>query len=67
LQLTYVAGPAPDFPRWSPDGKEIVFAMVTEGESDIFLIPAQGGQIKQLTRTPFNEHAPSFSCDERCR
>ncbi|HVN81533.1 MAG TPA: hypothetical protein VMW38_21270, partial [Terriglobia bacterium] len=63
LQLTHFGGPTPDCPRWSRDGKQIVFSMASRDMTQIFSIPAQGGQTKQLTNTPFNKRTPSYSRD----
>jgi Tol biopolymer transport system component len=65
LQLTHLGGPEPGFPHWSPDGQQIVFGMASPNQSRIYLIPAQGGQLKPLTKTPFNEGGASFSHNGR--
>jgi tricorn protease len=40
------------FPRFSPDGKSIAFTGQYEGDEQVFVIPAEGGQPKQLTYYP---------------
>ncbi len=37
------------FPRFSPDGKWIAFSSDREGGLDVYIIPAGGGEVKQLT------------------
>src|SRR5882724_1809579 len=37
------------YPRFSPDGKWIVFSSNRYGNYDVFVIPAEGGAAKQLT------------------
>jgi len=37
------------YPRWSPDGNWIAFSSNREGNYDIFLIPAKGGEARPLT------------------
>jgi len=37
------------FPRFSPDGKTIAFSGNYDGNTDIYLIPALGGELRRLT------------------
>ncbi|HEX5417848.1 MAG TPA: S9 family peptidase [Chloroflexota bacterium] len=39
-------------PRWSPDGKQIAFVRAREGDSQIWLIPTDGGEARPWTRLP---------------
>jgi Tol biopolymer transport system component/tRNA A-37 threonylcarbamoyl transferase component Bud32 len=53
-------------PRWSPDGKWIVYdAQNEQGLWDVYVIAAQGGQPRRLTMTDGKSHSyvPSFSRD----
>ncbi len=53
------------FPRWSPDGEQIVFDRRTEknsSESNIFIMNSDGRYVRQLTFSKYNDH-PSFSPD----
>jgi TolB protein len=52
-------------PAWSPDGKRVVFAAEQEGQSDLFVMNADGTGREQLTRSPAEESAPAFSPDGR--
>ena len=36
-------------PRWSPDGKKILFQSNRSGESQLWIIELSGGEAKQLT------------------
>ncbi|HQG64011.1 MAG TPA: protease, partial [Bacteroidales bacterium] len=39
------------FPRFSPDGKYIAFTGQYEGNTEVFMIPGEGGNPKRLTYT----------------
>jgi dipeptidyl aminopeptidase/acylaminoacyl peptidase len=52
-------------PRWSPDGKQIVFDSRHEGQSDIYVISAEGGVPRRLTTGPKENETPSWSHDGR--
>ncbi|MFP4367655.1 MAG: protease, partial [Bacteroidales bacterium] len=39
------------FPRFSPDGSQIAFTGQYDGNTEVFLIPAEGGEPKRLTYT----------------
>lgn len=39
------------FPRFSPDGKKIAFTAQYDGNTEIYVIPAEGGEPKRLTYT----------------
>ncbi|RFP63691.1 S9 family peptidase [Hymenobacter lapidiphilus] len=40
--------------RWSADGKTIYFASALAGTQQLFMVPAKGGKVKQLTKGAFN-------------
>jgi TolB protein len=50
-------------PRWSPDGKTIVFVSQQTGKNQIFLLDADTGIPVQLTYVPEEVFAPSWSPD----
>ena len=39
------------FPRFSPDGKYIAFTGQYDGNTEVFVIPAEGGEPRRLTFT----------------
>ncbi len=47
-------------PRWSPDGRHLVFASDRTGSSDIYTMDADGTHVRRLTRTG-NSQSPSWS------
>jgi Tol biopolymer transport system component/DNA-binding winged helix-turn-helix (wHTH) protein len=51
-------------PRWSPDGRWIVFdAAMAGGGRDIWVLESGGGNARRLTSGPGNSFTPSFSQD----
>jgi Tol biopolymer transport system component len=64
--LTAGSGLTSGAPRWSPDGKAIVFdARGSAGKFDIYRIPAAGGPVKRMTWDKSEEVRPSWSADGR--
>ncbi len=39
------------FPRFSPDGSQVAFTAQYDGNTEIFVVPSQGGEPKRLTYT----------------
>ena len=64
VQLTSL-GAIPGFPRWSSDGKTIVFHSNAEEHpyGAVYLVPADGGRIRRLTSHRSTDVFPSFSRD----
>jgi len=48
---------------WSPDGREIVFYSARSGSWDIWVIPSEGGEARQLTSDPATDERPGWSPD----
>jgi len=66
VKLTKPLGVFPGSPRWSPDGRTIVFdGRDEEGNADIYSVPAEGGVVRRLTRARSIESRPCFSTDGR--
>jgi Tol biopolymer transport system component len=64
VQLTSFGGPTVQSPRWSPDGRNVVFH-VAAGRSDIYVISASGGLPRRLTTGPSGGSWPCWSRDSR--
>ncbi|MGO9469221.1 MAG: S41 family peptidase [Isosphaeraceae bacterium] len=51
-------------PAWSPDGKLIAYSkMDVSRQSDVYLIPSQGGEEKKISFDSSSEANPRFSAD----
>ncbi len=52
MQLTSFSAGFTNAPRWSPDGKRIVFASVQNSNRDIYIVSPDGGSLRRLTTAP---------------
>ena len=52
---------------WSPDGRRIAFSAVADGEHDpdLFVMDANGGSVRRLTRNQLTDWQPTWSPDGR--
>lgn len=51
-------------PAWSPDGMRLAFSVLDNNDlGNIFSIAADGGDLRQLTTTPWDERYPAWSPD----
>jgi Tol biopolymer transport system component len=48
---------------WSPDGARIVLDAALGGNSDVYVVGADGGHLRRLTEEPSIDGAPSWSAD----
>jgi Tol biopolymer transport system component len=65
VELTSLEGSIFGSPRWSPDSKWIAFDGSKTGNSDIYVISAEGGPVRRVTAGPSNNIRPSWSRDGR--
>ena len=49
------------FPDFSPDGRRIVFRSGRDGNHEIYLMDADGGNVRRLTDDPATDTMPAFS------
>lgn len=57
---------SPRSPRWSPDGREIVFAGTLEGRGGLFIVDAESGLVRKLLIAGDEEPAnPTWAPDGR--
>src|SRR5216117_3722658 len=50
-------------PAWSPDGKQIVFTGYDGGLSDLFVVNADGSDLRRLTNDKYADLQPAWSPD----
>ena len=48
---------------WSPNGKDVAFSGMVEGQSDIFSYNFDTKQVTQITNDEYSDYAPSYSPD----
>ena len=63
VQLTSFGNVVADGIRWSPSGRELVFAVLRGLDRDIYVMPSAGGAPRPVVRGPSDEGRPSFSID----
>ena len=52
-------------PAWSPDGRRLAFVSKRDGNSEIYVMNADGSAQENLTRQPASDSHPSWSRDGR--
>ncbi|HIQ06292.1 MAG TPA: hypothetical protein EYH31_11525 [Anaerolineae bacterium] len=52
-------------PAWSPDGRHIAFAVEANGKADIFIVKADGTDLRKLTEGPGWNVNPAWTPDGR--
>ena len=65
IKLLDLAGESPICPRWSPDGRFLVYEAVSHGNWDLWITTPDGHDPHQLTFGPGNQRTASWSRDGR--
>src|SRR5262249_52443369 len=65
VQVTRFSGPMTGTPRWSPDGRRIVFDARPGGNTNIYGVGADGLAARRLTHQPGEDARPAWSADGR--
>jgi Tol biopolymer transport system component/DNA-binding winged helix-turn-helix (wHTH) protein len=63
VQLTNFGGPVAGTPRWSPDGRHVVFDCNAGDNEDIYAVSVDGGPPRRLTSEKSQEVTASWSRD----
>lgn len=68
-ELTPEKATSNEAPRWSPDGQRIVFASTRASidvpQNDIFVMDADGSNVRNISRHPGEDFDPKWSADGR--
>jgi len=57
---------SPESPTWSPDGNWIAYTRANHMRTrDVYLVPSDGGEARQVTFDAYSDFAPVFSADGR--
>jgi DNA-binding SARP family transcriptional activator/tRNA A-37 threonylcarbamoyl transferase component Bud32 len=51
------------WPDWSPDGSKIVFARADQSGLDLYVMSADGTDLRKITDAPGDEYSPAWSPD----
>ena len=63
--ITSLDSPEVRHPSWSPDGHRIAFEAAMEGNTDVYVIGADGGRPRRLTEDASIDRFPNWSRDGR--
>jgi Tol biopolymer transport system component len=52
-------------PRFSPDGRQVVYQRLVAGQWDVWLLELESGEARALVDSPYDEREPDFAADGR--
>ncbi|MGG4217951.1 S9 family peptidase [Paenibacillus jamilae] len=61
--IPFTYGPKDETPVWSPDGSQLAFLRTTNNKRQVWVIPARGGEARQLTYAESNVRSIAWSPD----
>ena len=61
--LTQITAVENTYPAWSPDGSAVVFESTRDGDPEVFVMNADGSELRQLTFNNVVDGSPVFSPD----
>jgi TolB protein len=56
-------GKGTEWPRWSPDGKQVAYFSGRSGNAEIYVVNADGTNERRLTDSPARDETPAWSPD----
>ena len=65
IQVTSLERSSTEYPRWSPDGKRLLFESMAEGDWGAYMVDATGGAPRLLNREKPHGGTPYWSHDGR--
>jgi Tol biopolymer transport system component len=65
VKVLFDAGPTIDdaAPAWSPDGRQIAFESQQDGDKEIYVMNADGSNVRQLTHNTIHDEGPAWAPD----
>lgn len=62
-RITFMENSIAMAPSWSPDGSQIAFYATQDGHFNLFVVPAEGGDVSSIPDSEQNDMMPAWSPD----